>query len=100
VVRFDEHPPRVEHGWPDRRIAALAAGQRAQITHQQLRQLGVGRSAIGRAQRRCRLHPVHRGVYALVAPGALPRLATEQAAILACGSRALISHASAAALWV
>lgn len=86
-------------GWPDRRIAEIAAGQRGLITRLQLRALGVSSSAIGRALARGRLHRIHRGVYALVKPVALPGLALEQAAVLACGDRALLSHASAAALW-
>lgn len=56
-------------------------------------------SAIARAVARGRLHPVQRGVYALVPLLALPAPAREQAAVLACGPRSLISHASAAALW-
>lgn len=85
--------------WPDAQIARAAARQRALITHRQLRALGVSSSAIGRAVARGRLHPIHRGVYALVERSALPALAIEQAALLACGPRALISHGSAAALW-
>jgi very-short-patch-repair endonuclease len=77
----------------------VAARQRALITHRQLLGLGVSSSAIGRAVARGRLHPVHRGVYAVVALAALPPLAAEHAALLACGPRALLSHASAAALW-
>jgi very-short-patch-repair endonuclease len=86
-------------GWPDGSIATVAARQRALITSRQLLGLGVSSSAIGRAVARRRLHPIHRGVYALVTRPALPALALEQAALLACGPRALISHASAAALW-
>jgi very-short-patch-repair endonuclease len=86
-------------GWPDERIAKLAARQRGLITRQQLLALAVSSSAIARAVARHRLHPVHRGVYALVPRSALPALALEQAALLACGPRALISHTSAAALW-
>lgn len=85
--------------WPDAQLASVAARQRALVTRRQLRALGVSSSAIGRALARGRLHPIHRGVYALVERSALPVLAIEQAALLACGSRALISHGSAAALW-
>jgi very-short-patch-repair endonuclease len=85
--------------WPDAGIADLAGRQRGLITHRQLLGLGVSSSAIGRAVARGRLHPIHRGVYALVERRALPPLAAEQAALLACGRRALLSHASAAALW-
>lgn len=85
--------------WPDAQIAQVAARQRTLITCRQLRALGASSSAIGRAVARRRLHPMHRSVYALVQRSALPALALEQAALLACGSRALLSHGSAAALW-
>jgi very-short-patch-repair endonuclease len=42
---------------------------------------------------------MHRGVYALVPTPALPPLAKELAAVLACGDGALLSHHSAAAVW-
>jgi very-short-patch-repair endonuclease len=86
-------------GWPDRGIAELAADQRTIVTRRQLLGLGVSRQAITRAIRRGRLHPIHRGVYSLVAAAALPALALEQAAILACGPSAVLSHESALALW-
>lgn len=45
-----------------------------------------------------RLHEIHRGVY-LVGHTVAPPLAAEQAALLACGSAAVLSHRSAANLW-
>jgi hypothetical protein len=42
------------------------------------------------------LHQLHKGVYALLPPPALPPLAREQAAILVCGERSVISHHTAA----
>ena len=87
------------HAWPDREIGALAARQRLLITFEQLITLGVGRSSLARAVARGRLHRVHQGVYSLVPVTALPPLAAEQAAVLACGPRALLSHRSALALW-
>jgi very-short-patch-repair endonuclease len=86
-------------GWPDQAIAAIAGRQRALITRAQLRALGVGRRAIDYAIARGRLHVIHRGVYSLVPPEALPQLAREQAALLACGDQALLSHRSAAVVW-
>ncbi len=86
-------------GWPDREIAAIAATQQAMIAREQLLALGLGRGAINHAIARGRLHQRHRGVYSLVVPGALPPLAAERAAVLACGDGALISHHSAAAMW-
>jgi very-short-patch-repair endonuclease len=90
----------VRHGWPYREIAACAGEQRALITHRQLRELGVPKRTIVDAVNRCRLHPyLHRGVYSLVEAKALPPLAAEQAGVLACGPRALLSHLSALSLW-
>jgi very-short-patch-repair endonuclease len=45
-----------------------------------------------------RLHPVHRGVYAVGRPS-LTREGRWMAAVLACGEGAVLSHRSAAALW-
>ena len=86
-------------GWPDREIAAIAAAQQAIITREQLLELGLGRGAINHAVDRGRLHQRHRGVYSLVPSRALPPLAIERAALLACGPGALLSHHSAAAVW-
>jgi very-short-patch-repair endonuclease len=86
-------------GWPDRVIAELAAEQRTIVTRRQLLDIGVSRQAIARAIARGRLCPIHRGVYSLVARAALPALALEQAAILACGPSAVLSHETALALW-
>jgi very-short-patch-repair endonuclease len=86
-------------GWPDRAIAQVAASQRALITRAQLVELGVGLSAIEHALKRGRLHRIHQGIYSLTPFSVLPPLATELAAVLACGDRALLSHHSAAAVW-
>ena len=86
-------------GWPDRRIAQVAAAQRTVISRRQLVTLGIGSDMIDRALARGRLHHMHRGVYSLVPSPALPQLAREQAAVLACGADALLSHHSAAAAW-
>lgn len=85
-----------EAGWPDRAIAELASRQRTMVTRRQLLDLGVSSAAIQRALRRGRLHRVHQGVYSLVGPQARPSLAAEQAALLACGPTAVLSHESAA----
>src|SRR5690348_13192297 len=42
---------------------------------------------------------MHQGVYSLVPFPALPLLAAELAAILACGDGALLSHHSATGVW-
>jgi Transcriptional regulator, AbiEi antitoxin len=86
-------------GWPDRRVADVAARQRALIARRQLLALGIESSMIARALRRGRLHRVHQGVYSLVPFAALPPLAAELAAVLACGDAALLAGHAAAATW-
>ncbi len=86
-------------GWPEREIGAIAARQRALITRAQLTALGVTRAAIDHAIVRGRLHRRHHAVYSLVPFAALPPLANELSAVLACGDAALLSHHSAAATW-
>jgi very-short-patch-repair endonuclease len=89
----------IKQAWPDRQIATIAAGQRGLVTNEQLRRLQLSRRSITEAAARGRLHPVHTGAYSLVPAAALPPLADEQAALLACGPRAVISHVSALSLW-
>jgi very-short-patch-repair endonuclease len=86
-------------GQADRAIARIAAGQRALVTRAQLKELGIGRRAVDYAIARGRLHRMHQGIYSLVPFPALPPLAAELAAILACGETALLSHHSAAAVY-
>jgi Transcriptional regulator, AbiEi antitoxin/Protein of unknown function (DUF559) len=82
----------------DRRLAELARQQHGVVTHGQLVELGLGRSAIGDWSTKGRLHRVHRGVYALRYPS-LTRDGRFMAAVLACGGGAALSHFSAAVLW-
>lgn len=84
--------------WDERTIARLGARQYAVVSNAQLRALGIHRRAISRALARGRLHRLHYGVYALVPVPALPPLAAEQAAVLACGPTAVLSHHTAARL--
>jgi very-short-patch-repair endonuclease len=86
-------------GWPEREIGEVAARQRGLITRPQLTVLGLSRAAIDHAVARGRLHRRHHAVYSLVPFPALPPLAAELAAVLACGKCALLSHHSAAAMW-
>jgi hypothetical protein len=79
-------------------MASLAARQHGVVARQQLVELGFGRSAIERRLLAGRLHRVHRGVYAVGHPR-LSHLGRLMAAVLACGSDAVLSHHSAAALW-
>jgi very-short-patch-repair endonuclease len=81
----------------DRAIAAIAARQLGLVTAQDLAAAGLRRGALARRVAAGRLHPVYRGVYAL--SPALPPLARELAAVLSCGSTAVLSHHAAAVLW-
>jgi very-short-patch-repair endonuclease len=60
--------------------------------------LGLSRRAIQHRIARGRLHQVMRGVYAVGRPE-LSRRGRWMAAVLSCGPSAVLSHASAAALW-
>ncbi|MGZ4180099.1 MAG: DUF559 domain-containing protein [Solirubrobacteraceae bacterium] len=86
-------------GQADEAISRIVARQRALVTRAQLKELGIGRRAIDYAVARGRLHRIHQGIYSLVPFPALPTLAREHAAVLACGHTALLSHHSAAAAW-
>src|SRR3954454_838027 len=72
--------------------------QHGVVSRQQLLALGLDPQAIKHRVRRGRLHPVARGVYA-VGRRELTREGQWLAAVLACGSNAVLSHGSAAALW-
>lgn len=82
----------------DAAIAALAGRQRTLATHEQLVAIGCSRRTIAHWVARGRLHPVFHGVYSVIR-GELPPLGREQAALLACGKRAYLSHGTAAAIW-
>jgi len=79
-------------------IAEIAGEQHGVVSRAQLLAIGVSATAIDWRLKRGRLHRVHRGVY-LVGHAAAPQRAPEMAAVLACGSRSLVSHRSAAVLW-
>jgi len=82
----------------DGRIAALAARQHGVVAARQLKALGLARQTIADRVATGRLHRVHRGVYAVGHP-VLGGHGRWMAAVLACGPRAALSHASAGALW-
>jgi hypothetical protein len=82
----------------DAAIAMLAAHQHGVVSRGQLRELDCSRHAIDRRVRAGRLHPLHRGVYAVGHPK-ISREGHWMAAVLACGEDAVLSHRSAAALW-
>lgn len=79
-------------------MADLAARQHGVVGRWQLLALGLGPGSIKRWLRTGRLHRLHREAYA-VGHMRLNRRGYWLAAVLACGERALLSHASAAALW-
>jgi very-short-patch-repair endonuclease len=79
-------------------VAALAAGQHGIVAFWQLIELGMGRDAIQHRVRIGRLHPVHRGVFAVGYPAGT-REAFEMAAVLACGDDAVVSHWTATGRW-
>ena len=82
----------------DLAIAATADRQHGNITRRQLIALGLSRNQIAYRVKVGRLHPVHRGVYAVGRP-ARTALERASAAVLACGPGAALSHLSALALW-
>lgn len=80
------------------RLAELAARQHGVVSSRQLLELGYSRGAISRAAAAGRLHPLHRGAYA-VGHARLTAHGRCLASVLACGSDALLSHRAAAWLW-
>jgi very-short-patch-repair endonuclease len=81
----------------DTRLAELALIQHGVVSRRQLFELGHTRTGIQRRLDKRRLHRIHRGVYAV----GHPRLRAEgrwMAAVLACGTGAVLSHRDAAAL--
>ena len=83
---------------PDVLVAQVAAEHWGVLTSAELRACGLDRPAIARRVRSGRLHPVHRGVYA-VGHANLVRQGRWLAAVKACGREALLSHRSAAMCW-
>jgi very-short-patch-repair endonuclease len=77
----------------------IAAGQAGVVSRAQVLAAGVRRSAIDRALSAGRLHRVHAGVYAAVAPELLTEDGLLIAALLAAGDGALLSHGTAAWRW-
>jgi very-short-patch-repair endonuclease len=82
----------------DQVIAAIAAKQHGVAARWQLLKAGVTARQIDLRLESGRLHEIHRAVY-LVGHSVPPPLAIEQAALLACGARSVLSHRSAANLW-
>jgi very-short-patch-repair endonuclease len=82
----------------DHVIAALAAGQYGVVTRQQLLSAGLTSKEIAVRVRAKRLLPSYPGVYAVGHASLMPE-GRRMAAVLACGSGAVLSHGDAAALW-
>jgi very-short-patch-repair endonuclease len=79
-------------------VLELAARQHGVVTRAQLLGMGLSSRAIEHRVHRKRLHPVHRGVYAVGRPQ-LTRLGTLLAAVLSCGANAALSHGPAAEVY-
>lgn len=82
----------------DMRAWALVESQHGVISRTQLLDLGFHPRSIEHRVASGRLHPVAPGTYAVGRP-ALSKRGKWMAALLGCGSRAVLSHSSAAALW-
>jgi very-short-patch-repair endonuclease len=82
----------------DAALALFAGRQQGHVTRAQALAAGMGPGAFQGRVDRGYLHRVHRGVYRVghTAPLEFDR---EMAAVLACGTRTVSSHASAAYLW-
>lgn len=82
----------------DRALSVLATRQFGVLSREQLLTAGLTPRTIERWLDASRLHPLHRGVYAYGLKTVGQR-GHWLAAVLACGDGAVLSHASAAALW-
>jgi very-short-patch-repair endonuclease/predicted transcriptional regulator of viral defense system len=79
-------------------LAVIAAKQHGVVTRAQLLAAGFGPDAVTSWLRAGRLYKLHRGVFSVGYLSPSP-YAPMMAAVLACGPRSAISHASAATLW-
>ena len=83
---------------PDVSVARAAADQWGVLALDELFACGLSPKSVLTRVRNGRLHPIHRGVYAVGHPN-LPLEGRFLAAVKACGHGAVLSHHSAAALW-
>jgi very-short-patch-repair endonuclease len=79
-------------------MRAIAERQYGVISRSQLLAVGIGETGVRERLRTHRLIRLHRGVFA-VGHRVLRRQGHLLAAVMACGPGAVLSHASAAALW-
>lgn len=77
---------------------SLAKSQYGVVARAQLLELGYSNEAIKHRVAKGRLHPIHRGVFALGRPE-LSLRGQRMAAVLACGPGAVLSHVCAAVLY-
>lgn len=82
----------------EQRIAAIASRQGGVVGIAQLLNAGLSYNGVTRRMESGRLHPIHRGVYA-VGHRSLAVTGRRWAAVLACGPGAALSHHSAGAAW-
>jgi very-short-patch-repair endonuclease len=80
-------------------VRLIAAGQHGVVARAQLLAANVDGSAIDRALHAGKLHRVHWGVYATVAPELLTEEGQLLAALLGAGDGALLTHGTAAWRW-
>ena len=83
----------------DAKIGALASRQYGVVSRRQLMELGLGKDAIQHRLGGGRLYAVYAGAYS-VGHQVLPREGRWLAALFASGEGAVLSHWSAAALWM
>jgi predicted transcriptional regulator of viral defense system len=79
-------------------VGRLAAAQNGVVALEQLEGLGLSRRTIQQRERARRLHRIHQSVYSLT-PSVMTERGRFMAAVLACGTDAVLSHRSAAYLW-
>jgi very-short-patch-repair endonuclease/predicted transcriptional regulator of viral defense system len=79
-------------------VALRAGDEWGVVSLDELRECGLSRNAVAVRVRNGRLHPIHRGVYA-VGHAKPTREGRFLAAVKACRPGAVLSHFSAAALW-
>jgi len=91
-----DSPTEIANG-RDRKLAELADAQHGVVSLVQLQGLSLSASGVRYRVRAGRLHPIHRGVYAVGRPD-LNRRGRWLAAVLACGSAAWLSHRSSCEL--
>jgi very-short-patch-repair endonuclease len=89
---------RTQIDTPDQIVARIAARQHGVVTFAQLIGAGLTSAGIDRRIKAGRLHRIHRGIYA-VGHRKLSIEGEFNAAVLACGEGAALSHRSAAELW-